>query len=324
MIGIGSAAPERIMSNSELATLVDTSDEWIKQRTGIERRHFCTPGKETQLSLSTEAAQRALDDAGVTGSDIDMVILATVTGEMICPANACRIAANIGATPAAAFDISAACSGFVYGLNIGDTMVRARRAERVLVIGCDTLSHVIDYNDRGVAILFGDGGGAVVLERDEERLDAGCIYQSMGADGNDWEKLYMPQHQRDVPAGDEDYPSELGNLRMRGRDVYRFAVTKFGEAIRDALAATDMKADDVAQFICHQSNARIIESAIEKYNLDPTRVRVNIDEYGNTSAGSIGLVLDELAKEGNVNENDVLVFVAFGGGLTWASSVWRV
>lgn len=323
MAGVGSAAPERVVTNTDLARHVATSDEWILQRTGIERRHFCTPGRESEFTLARDAMQRALDDAGMTGSDLDLLIHASVTMEMVCPSNACRIASAIGATPAGAFDLVAACSGFVYGLNIADTMIRCGRARTVGVIGCDALSSIIDFEDRSVSILFGDGAGAAVLTADADP-DRGCLYQTMGADGDGWPSLYLPRRPEDVPRGHEDHPARIGTLRMNGREVYKFAVNKFREVIEDALERTGLRVDDVAQFVCHQSNLRIIESAMEKVGLPPAKVHVNINEYGNTSAGSVGLVLDEVRRAGRVGPGDVVVFVAFGAGLTWASSVWRM
>ena len=323
MAGAGSAVPERVVTNTDLARHVATSDEWILQRTGIERRHFCTPGKESEFTLARDSLQRAVDDAGMSGSDLDLVIHASVTMEMICPSNACRIASAIGATPAGAFDLVAACSGFVYGLNIADTMIRCGRARTVGVIGCDALSSIIDFEDRSVSILFGDGAGAAVLTADDDP-GRGCLYQTLGADGEAWPALYLPRRPEDVPRGHEDHPARIGTLRMNGREVYKFAVNKFREVIEDALEKTGLGVDDVAQFVCHQSNLRIIESAMEKVGLPPEKVHVNIYEYGNTSAGSVGLVLDEVLRAGRVGPGDVVMFVAFGAGLTWASSVWRM
>jgi len=323
LAGSGSAAPSRVVTNAELARHVDTDDEWIRQRTGIERRHFCTPGVESEFTLARDAMARALDDAGMRGSDLDLLIHASVTMEMVCPSNACRIAADLGATPAGAFDLAAACSGFVYGINLADSMIRCGRARTVGVVGCDALSGIIDYDDRSVSILFGDGAGAAVLTADEDPR-RGCLYQTMGADGTGWEALYLPRRPEDVPSGHEEHPARLGTLRMNGREVYKFAVNKFREVIEDGLASTGLTVDDVAQFVCHQSNQRIIESAMEKLGLPAEKVHVNIHEYGNTSAGSVGLVYDEVARAGRVKPGDIVVFVAFGAGLTWASSVWRI
>jgi 3-oxoacyl-[acyl-carrier-protein] synthase-3 len=260
--------------------------------------------------------------AGMKGSDIDLVILGTVSGEMLCPSTACRVAAALGATPAGAFDIAAACSGFVYSVNVADSIIRAGRARRVLAIGCDAISSVVDYTDRTVSILFGDAAGAVVLERCDDP-SKGCRYQTMSADGANWQHLYMPYRPDIVPECDRTNPIRLGNLRMNGREVYKFAVNRFREVIEDAFQQTGLTVDDVSQVICHQSNARIIESAIEKLNLPREKVLVNIDRYGNTSAGSVGLCLDELNRAGKTPDGKPFIMVAFGGGLTWASCVWN-
>jgi 3-oxoacyl-[acyl-carrier-protein] synthase-3 len=321
--GVGSAVPEQVLTNADLERMMDTSNEWIIQRTGISRRHIIDPRTESEFSLARDSLRNALNDASMSPGDLDLIIHASVTGEMSCPSNACRIAAALGCNSAGAFDLMAACSGFLYGFNIADTMIRAGRAERVGVIGCDALSQVCDYNERSVSILFGDGAGAAILTRDPDPR-RGCIYQALGSDGSMWETLYMPRRVQDVPAADAANTIQLGCLRMAGREVFKFAVTKFRETIEDALSKTGLTVDDVSQFICHQSNARIIEAAKEKLGLPAEKVWININEYGNTSAGSVGIVLDELWKAGKIKEGEIIVLVAFGGGLTWASSVWRV
>ena len=321
--GVGSFAPDGILTNDDLAKTIDTSHEWIVQRTGIHRRHVIDPETQSEFTLATDAMRRALADAGLKGSDLDMLIHASVTGEMACPSNACRIANELDAAPAAAFDLLAACSGFAYGMNLADTLIRSGRQSTVGVIGCDALSTVCDFTERTVSILFGDGAGAVVLQRDEDP-SVGCIYQNMGADGSLWDALYMPRLPRDVPEWDKDNPIRFGCLRMTGREVFKFAVNKFRSVIEEALAATGLAVDDVSQFICHQSNVRIIEAAKDRLGLPDDKVRVNIDEYGNTSSGSIGLVLDELWREGRLKRGEHVVFVAFGGGMTWSSSVWKL
>ncbi len=323
IVGVGSAAPPGVMTNHDLAKTMDTSHEWIVKRTGIHRRHVIDPEKESELSLACDALRRALASAGLKGSDLDMVIHASVTSEMNCPSNACRIAYEVGAVPAAAFDLLAACSGFAYGMNIADTMIRLGRQKAIGVIGCDALSKVSDYTERTVSILFGDGAGAAVLVRDEDP-SVGCLYQNMGADGSLWDALYLPQRQCDVPEWDRDNVIRLGCLRMSGREVFKFAVNKFREVIEEALTATGFGVNEISQFVCHQSNIRIIEAAKERLGLPDDKVHVNIDEYGNTSSGSVGLVLDDLWQSGRIKRGDLVVIVAFGGGMTWSSSVWRV
>ncbi len=319
--GTGSAVPERRMTNADFTAILDTSDEWILQRTGISERRIADPNAESTFNLSRDALQRALDAAGMKGSELDLVIVGTLTSEMPCPSTAVRVAAAVGAVPAGAFDISAACCGFVYAMNVAETMVRSGRAKAVGVIGAETLSRVTDYTDRTCSILFGDGAGAAVLVRDEDPA-LGCIHQSMQADGSRWESLYLPVLPRDVPESDLQSTVRLGCLRMNGREVFKFAVTKFREVIEESLAATRLSANDLSQVICHQSNIRIIEAARERIGLDPEKVYVNIDRYGNTSAASVGICLDELTRAGKLTPGLPFMMVAFGGGLTWASSVW--
>lgn len=323
IVGSGSAVPDRVLSNADLERMMNTSDEWITQRTGIRERRVLDPAHEDSVTLATRAISRALEDANLEATDLNLLIIATVTAEMTCPSNACRVADLIGAAPAGAFDLVAACSGFVYGLNVADSIVRSGRFRTVGVIGCDAMSTVVDYDDRSVSILFGDAAGAVILQQDDDP-QRGCIYQTMNADASQWHSLYLPRREREVPTEDLDNPIRLGNLRMNGREVYKFAVNKFREVIEDALAKTGLSIDDVSQFVCHQSNVRIIDAAKERIGLPDEKVHVNIHKYGNSSAGSVGLCFDELRQAGRVKDGDIVVFVAFGGGLTWASSVWRV
>lgn len=318
--GTGSFIPEKVLTNADFEEMVDTSDEWIVKRTGIHERRVVDPLTQSTFTMSLEAITRALDDAGMKGSDLDLIILATVSMEMTCPSTACRIAAEIGAEPAGAFDLMAACSGFVYAMNLADTLIRSGRHKKIGVIGCDTMSSIIDYNDRGSSILFGDAAGAAVLVADESPK-RGCIYQRIQADGNNWHSLYIPKLERDVYSNDP-IENKLGAIRMQGRDVYKFAVSKFQWAIKDALENSGLTAEEISAFICHQSNLRIIDSAVEKLNLPKDRVFINIDKYGNSSAGSVGLCLDEMRRAGRIPEGEPFVMVAFGGGLTWASSVW--
>jgi 3-oxoacyl-[acyl-carrier-protein] synthase-3 len=322
--GCGSCVPEKRLTNADLAGMMDTSDEWIRQRTGISERRVLDLDKgESQFGLATESLRNALADADMQASDLDLIIHASVTSKMTCPSTACRIAAELGAEPAGAFDLLAACSGFVYALNVGEAMIRSGRYRSVGVIGCDAMSTAVDYSDRSVAILFGDVAGAAVLVRDEDP-NRGCLYQTLNADGRMWPSLYIPDDESDLPVGVEDPGTRMGTLRMDGREVYKFAVGKFRDVIQDALNATGLSVDDVAQFVCHQSNVRIIASAMDKLGLPKEKVYINIDKYGNSSAGSVGLCLDQLWKAGKIKQGDAIVLVAFGGGLTWASSVWRV
>ena len=318
--GTGSFVPEGVLSNTDLESMMDTSDDWIRKRTGICERRIVDPDSQGTYTMCLEAINRALDDAGMEGSELDLVIIATVTMEMTCPSTACRVAAAIGATPAGAFDMTAACSGFLYGMNIADTLIRSGRHRKIGVIGCDTMSSIIDYTDRGTSILFGDAAGAAILVADDDP-GRGSVYQKIQADGRDWKHLYLPKRPQELQP-DDPVENRLGSIRMQGREVYKFAVNKFQWAISDALEHTGLKADDISAYICHQSNRRIIDSAVEKLSLPSDRVFLNIDHYGNSSAGSVGLCLDEMRREGRIPEGEPMILVAFGGGLTWASSVW--
>ena len=322
ILGTGSAVPERRLTNADFARMMDTSDEWIKQRTGISERRVLDLRTEGCSTLAQRALERALGAAGIKATELDFVIVATVTMEMTCPSVACRIAGAIGATNAAAFDLGAACSGFVYALNTAEAMIRAGRARTIAVLGAEAMSSIIDYTDRSVSILFGDAAGCAIIQAVPDSTK-GCIYQHMGADGSGWHALYIPRRQSDVPAEDADNPIRLGSLRMNGKEVFRFAVTKFKEVIEDAFKKTNLTPADVSQVICHQSNIRIIDSAREKLNIDPSKIYVNIDRYGNSSAGSVPLCLDELWRDGKITPGKPFMMVAFGGGLTWASSVWN-
>ena len=322
ILGTGSAVPERRLTNADFARMMDTSDEWIKQRTGISERRVLDLRTEGCSTLAQRALERALVAAGIKATELDFVIVATVTMEMTCPSVACRIAGAIGATNAAAFDLGAACSGFVYALNTAEAMIRAGRARTIAVLGAEAMSSIIDYTDRSVSILFGDAAGCAIIQAVPDSTK-GCIYQHMGADGSGWHALYIPRRQSDVPAEDADNPIRLGSLRMNGKEVFRFAVTKFKEVIEDAFKKTNLTPADVSQVICHQSNIRIIDSAREKLNIDPSKIYVNIDRYGNSSAGSVPLCLDELWRDGTITPGKPFMMVAFGGGLTWASSVWN-
>jgi len=323
LAGTGSAVPPRVLTNADLEKMVDTSDEWIVQRTGIRERRIVEQGVEDTVTLSRDALARALDAAAMKAADLDLIIVGCCTQESTVPSTACRVASLLGLETTGAFDVLAGCSGFVYALNLADTLVRSGRYRTVGVVGCDVLSNITDFTERTLAILLGDAAGAAVLTRDEDP-SRGCIYQTLQADGSRWQTLYVPHEERQVPEWDRANLIKLGCLRMQGREVYKFAVNKFREVIEDALVSTGLEVDDIAQFICHQSNARIIESAKEKIGLPDDKVLINIDRYGNTSAGSVGLCLDELMRGGKIKEGDTILLVAFGAGLTWASSVWKV
>ncbi len=321
--GTGSCVPERRLTNNDLTKLVDTSDEWIIQRTGIHERRVCDPSSEGTFTMARDALKNALDMAEMKGSDLDLIIVGTVTAEMTCPSVAARVGAALDAIPAAAFDLSAACSGFVYSMNIAQALIRSGQFRTVGVVGAECMTSIVDYTDRTVSILFGDAAGAAILTRDPDPR-IGCLYSAMGADGRGWDSLYIPRRAQEIPANDIDNPIALGNLRMNGKEVFRFAVTKFREVIEDAMSKTGLTPESVGQVVCHQSNIRIIESAREKLGIPKEKVYINIDRFGNSSAGSVGLCLDQLWRAGKIEKERPFVMVAFGGGLTWASGVWRV
>ncbi len=322
--GTGHAVPETRLTNEDLSRTIDTTHEWIVQRTGIHERRVCNPAKgESARSLCNAALRDALADARLDATDLDLILIASVSGESRVPSVACRVAADLGATSAGAMDVIAACSGFVYGLNIGHELIRGGSYRNVAVIGCDVMSSIIDPLDRRTVILFGDAAGAAVLRATDD-MSKGILAQSLHADGSRWHDLYLPYIDRDLPEGSNWQEGPPGCLRMNGREVYKFAVKTFSELISETLEKTGLKADDVDLFIAHQSNARILESARERFGIPEEKMYVNIDRYGNSSAGSVPLCLSELRDQGRVADGDIVMFVAFGAGLTWASSLWRV
>jgi 3-oxoacyl-[acyl-carrier-protein] synthase-3 len=318
--GTGSYVPEKRLSNDELSRMVDTNDEWIIQRTGIRERRVAGVGEST-ATLASHAATRALKAASLEPKDIDLVLVATISPEMSFPSTACFVAASLGLDKTPAFDLGAACSGFLYGLDTAAAFIQSGRYKNVLVIGAETLSRLTDYTDRSSCILFGDGAGAVVMQRSMD-TNRGLIYSSLHADGSGWEMLYCSPGSRHpitetMVAGRQQY------MKIKGREVYKFAVQRFEELIEDALKKCELTVDQVKLVIPHQVNQRIIDSAMDKLGLPKEKAYVNIDRYGNTSAASIPIALDEAWRAGKVKQGDVLVFVAFGAGLTWANAVVR-
>lgn len=324
--GTGHAVPDKVVTNDDLAKVMDTSDEWIAQRTGIRQRRVCDPAKgEGPRSLSALALRRALADANMDAKELDMVILGSVTGEMLCPSTACRVAADVGATPAGAYDILAACCGFVYGLNQASALIRSGQARTVGVVGCDCLYGHMDPDNRAVAVLFGDSAGAAVLRATDD-TSRGVVASSMNADGSRWADLYIPNAPSDLPEGVDAERDKIkyGTLQMHGREVYKFAVGTFTPLIESTLERAGLKPDDIAMYVCHQSNARMLEAARERLGVPPEKLYINIDRFGNCSAGSVPVAFDELRKQGKCKEGELVMFVAFGGGMTWASSLWRL
>jgi 3-oxoacyl-[acyl-carrier-protein] synthase III len=320
IIGTGSALPEKRLTNEDLAKLVDTNDEWITKRTGIKERRIVVEG-ETTATLATAAAQRALDMAGVKPSELDLIIVATLTPEMTFPATACFVAANLNLTSTPAFDVTAACCGFLYAFHTANAFIKGGIARTVLVIGAETLSRVTDYSDRGSCILFGDGAGAIVLQASSD-AGRGLVHGSIHADGHgsDLMKL-MPGSRHPLSVQLLEEHSQF--MKIRGREVYKFAVSRFEELILESMKACELTVDTLKLIVPHQSNRRIIESAMEKLSLPMSKAYINIEKYGNTSAASIPIALDEANREGLLKKGDPVIMLAFGAGLTWGSAVVR-
>lgn len=320
--GIGSAVPLRIMTNHDFEAILDTSDEWITKRTGVKERHLVGDG-ESSSTLAIEAAGKALADAGLKPDDLDLIICATISPGMPFPATACFVQEALGAKDVPGFDISAACSGFIYGLSIGSQFIETGKYKRILVIGVDALSRVCDYTDRGSCILFGDAAGAVILEASEDQAK-GIEYTVLHADGGGWDYIHVPAGGSLNPTSEQTVKDGLHYVKMRGRDVYKFAVEKMQWLLGDCMTKCNLTVNDVDLVIPHQVNIRIIESATQKYNFPMEKVYVNIDRYGNTSAASIPLALSEAVAEGKVGPGSTIVMVAFGAGLTWAGAVVKM
>jgi len=322
MTGLGSAVPEKVMANEDFEKILDTSDEWITTRTGIKQRRIVSDG-QTTASLGTEASRKALADAGVEPQQLDLIICATITPDMIFPATACFIQDALGATDVAAFDISAACSGWLYGLAMASKFIETRTYHRILVIGTETLSRFSDYTDRGSCILFGDAAGAAVLEATEE-ANRGICYNVMHADGRGWDYIHVPAGGSRTPATHQTVDEHLHYVKMRGRDVYKFAVEKMQWLLGDCMEHCNLTADDVDLVVPHQVNIRIIKSAAARVGFPIEKVYVNIDRYGNTSAASIPLAMDEARQAGLIGPGSLVMLIAFGAGLTWAGTVLRL
>jgi 3-oxoacyl-[acyl-carrier-protein] synthase-3 len=326
LVSTGMALPSGTMSNADLEKIMDTSDEWIVQRTGIRTRRIIDRDKgECTLSLASDALNSALARGNLKGSDLDLIVCATMTPEMSCPPTACRLARNVGAGNAGAFDLSGACSGFVFSLNVVHDLIRAGSYRTIGLVGADTLSVYMDYSTagRGTAILFGDAAGAVVFTADPDPA-RGIIAQTMHTDGDGWKEIYVPREARDLAPGVVPDPSKYNRVQMNGSTVFKFAVSTFPRLIEETLAKANLDAADVDMYICHQSNARILHAARERFGLPPEKLYVNIDRYGNTVAASVPLCLHELVAAGRVKAGMKVMFVAFGAGLTWGSSLWQL
>jgi 3-oxoacyl-[acyl-carrier-protein] synthase III len=318
--GTGSAVPDKVLTNLDLEKMVDTTDEWITTRTGIKERRIAAEGEYTS-TFATRAAEKALEMAGVRAEELDLIIVATITADLPFPATACLVQNNIKAVNAAAFDVSAACSGFVYGLSMADKYIRTGSAKKVLVIGAEVLSRIIDWTDRNTCLLFGDGAGAVVVEASAG--DHGILSSHIHSDGSYWELLYQPGCGSRNPPVQKTIDERLIYMVMQGNEVFKLAVRAMEDVANEALAANGMSTADIDLFIPHQANRRIIDAIGKRLDLTEKQVFVNLDRYGNTSAASIPLALDEAMRASRIKEGDIVLFDAFGGGLTWGSALLR-
>lgn len=318
--GTGAAVPTRVLTNADLERMVDTSDEWITTRTGIRQRHIAGEGEYTS-TFATMAAERALLAAGVAAEELDQIIVASVTPDFPFPATACIVQNNLKATRAAAFDISAACSGFIFGLSLVNQGIRTGAIRKALVVGAEVLSRIVDWTDRNTCCLFGDGAGAVIVEAREGK--EGILSTHIHSDGSYWELLYQPGCGNRNPAVQKTLDERLNFLSMQGNEVFKLAVRAMEEAAQEALAANGFTIADVDLFIPHQANRRIIDAIGRRLGIDEQRVFANLDRYGNTSAASIPIALDEARRTGAVRDGSLVLFDAFGGGLTWGSVLVR-
>ena len=314
MISVGSYLPERIVTNDELAGFVDTSDAWIRQRTGIAQRHIVAEGEMTS-DLARIAAERALDVAGIAADEIDLIIIATSTPDDTFPSTATKVQHQLGATKAIAFDVQAVCAGFVYALDVADAMLSAGRGRRALVIGAESFSKILDWNDRSTCVLFGDGAGAVLLERNDDARGYGVLASKLHADGAHRDILYVD--------GGPSSSGAVGHVRMEGNKVFRHAVEKLSSVMDEVLQAADMPVTAVDWLVPHQANIRIIEGMQKKMGLPDSQVVKTVHDHANTSAASIPLALAEAVGDGRISDGQILAFEAIGGGLVWGAALVR-
>ena len=313
ILGTGSALPPNRVTNAQLAERVDTTHEWIVERTGIEARHIAAPG-ETTATLATEAAQKALAAAGIDAEKVGLIVLATATPDQTFPASATLVQTALGINDCIAFDVAAVCTGFLYALSVADNMVKGGMADFALVIGSETFSRILDWEDRTTCVLFGDGAGAVLLGV-EEAKDRGILATKLHADGRHNQLLFVD--------GGASTTGTVGKLRMKGKEVFRHAVTNLAAVLEEALEASGHTPDEVDWVVPHQANKRILDATAKKLGLDPARVIVTVDQHANTSAASVPLALDTAVRDGRVKQGDLLVLEAMGGGFTWGAAVVR-
>ncbi|MBB4859055.1 3-oxoacyl-[acyl-carrier-protein] synthase-3 [Novosphingobium chloroacetimidivorans] len=317
VIGTGSALPRTVLTNAELAARVDTTDEWIVERTGIRQRHIAQ-ADETTATLATDASRAAIAAAGLEARDVDLIVLATATPDQTFPATATIVQHNLGCHGGVAFDVAAVCSGFLYAMGVADSMLRAGMARRALVIGSETFSRILDWEDRTTCVLFGDGAGAVVLEAREESGEAprGVIATKLHADGTHNELLYVD--------GGVSTTGTVGKLRMKGREVFRHAVVNLAEVLREVIEEAGLQTSDIDWLVPHQANARILDATARKLGMSPDKVVVTVDRHANTSAASVPLALDAAVRDGRIKPGQLVMLEAMGGGFTWGASLVRM
>jgi 3-oxoacyl-[acyl-carrier-protein] synthase-3 len=325
ILGTGSSFPKRVVTNHDLEKIMDTSDEWIVQRSGIhERRHHDVATGETTSKLASEAVQAALAASGMSATDLDLILVGTMTPECPTPSVACNVAHRIGAGQIGAMDLNAACSGFVFSLNLAHDLIRGGSYRTVAVVGADCITRHCDMTTygRAVSVLFGDAAGAVVVQATDD-ASKGILAQAMHSDGGGARHLFIPSHMSDFPEGITGEERQLNCIQMNGQAVFKFAVTTFPKLIEQTLDMANVRAEEVDHYVCHQSNLRILDAARERFGLGSEKLHVNISKYGNTVGASVPLVLDDLAKAGRLKPGQKVMFLAFGAGLTWGSSLWQ-
>ncbi len=313
--GTGKYLPERVLTNADLESMVDTTDEWIRTRTGIERRHIAADDEYTS-DLARHAAAQAIEDAQLTPADIDLIIVGTTTPDLVFPNVACLVQQKLGIPPVPAFSLEAACSGFVYALGVADQFVRGGQARHALVVGAETMSRIVDWSDRETCVLFGDGAGAVVLEASEE---AGVLYSNLGADGSQADLLYAASG----VSRKASQTDEFGMLRMKGNEVFKFAVKTLERMVDEVVAENGLEKGEIDWLVPHQANIRIIQATAKRLGMPMERVVLTVQDHGNTSAASVPMALDTAIRDGRIKRGDLLLLEAFGGGFTWGASLIR-
>ncbi|MGH7884212.1 MAG: beta-ketoacyl-ACP synthase III [Thermodesulfobacteriota bacterium] len=320
IIGTGSKAPDKILSNTDLEKMVETSDEWITARTGIKERRIAEDGVASS-DMGYDASLKAIEAANIDPLELDVIIVGTVTPDYLMPSTGCLLQSKLGAKNAYGFDLTAGCSGFLFALHVGNGLIKSGSAKKILVVGTETLSRIMDYEDRSTCILFGDGAGAVVLSQSDE---PGIMSSCLSSDGDDWQLLYIPGGGSRIPASKESIENKDHYMKMNGRDVFKIAVKSMESATIKAIEEAGIKPEDIDLLIPHQANYRILDAVRRRLDLPEERLFSNVDKYGNTSSASVPLALDEAVRSGRAKKGDIILFTVFGGGFTWGATVVRL